>query len=132
MNEDSETGSCAAKKKLVQQQKSIKLYGHRINKTDVISNVQMNFRTIEVSIVLSLTVDGRPAHYVEDEGFKYLVRPLLKRMPDSKALNAEYAWKLVENAYDKLKSKIITETRNQMVSLKIDAATYHGRSFLGN
>ena len=93
--------------------------------------VVLSYREVLVSILKWITVDGRPLDIINDVGFEIIRKIIWPMDPKLPAINEKNIQKLITNVAASLRTKMRSIFENDFLSLKIDAASYHSRKFLG-
>lgn len=94
-------------------------------------SVKIDLETIIDACVKIVTINGRPFTALDDSGFREIIDPLLAALDPKVTLNSKNIQAEIVKRASRVKDKIKNELRGKLVSLKVDAATYHGRSILG-
>lgn len=98
-------------------------------------NVYLSYKQIEDACVALVTRDGRPFSAVEDDGFKMILQPLLTSLDTSdrskKVMNRRKIRNIVIERAKTLRGKIAEKVSGNLISLKVDCATRHNKSFMG-
>ncbi|XP_011172858.1 uncharacterized protein LOC105205238 [Solenopsis invicta] len=106
----------------------------QIDEINVIK-VKMTQRDLENSCIDLVTVNGRPFSILNDSGFLNIVNPIKQALEQTRketfSITPESIKKKVAEEASNIRREISEEVKNNMVSIKIDAATHLDRLFLG-
>lgn len=93
----------------------------------------MTSQNLKLACLELVTVNGRPFTLIEDSGFRKIINPIIEAISkkDKISINSSNIRDMVAPSAQECKNDIINDVKNRMVSLKVDAATRIGRSFLG-
>lgn len=95
----------------------------------------MTQRDLENSCIDLVTVNGRPFSILNDSGFLNIVNPIKQALEQTRketfSITPESIKKKVAEEASNIRREISEEVKNNMVSIKIDAATHLDRLFLG-
>lgn len=98
-------------------------------------HVQMSPDELTSACVEIATVNGRPFTVFDDSGFKKLIDPILKGMKttlgDNIVITPSTIRDQVQVAAAEERAQIRESVKGKLISLKLDIATCHDRSFLG-
>lgn len=103
-------------------------------RTYSLTQVNLTAQTIKEALTTLVTTDGRPFSIISDKGIRMLLDPILNRLPTAErfVLNQTSLKEMVMEKAVKVKNLIKDELkRHQMISIKLDIASRHSRSFLG-
>lgn len=102
--------------------------------TQLLNRVNLSKSTLKKAILELVTVNGRPFSILEDSGMRKILKPILERLPSDEKLNItpESVKLYVYEESDRIIQLIKHEVQSKkLISLKVDVASRHGRSFLG-
>lgn len=112
-------------------------YGVLKTKTEVVKNVQLSFKKIVFSQLKQIVKHGRPIKYLQDEGTRELINPLLHALSaQSKSnvpwvINSSNMVHFMRDLVNEMKTALAKEAAENFICLKLDGAKYQNRYFLG-
>lgn len=98
-----------------------------------VNNINITKEKLKLACLELVTVNGRPFSIIEDSGFRKIIDPIIEGISKKEriTINKNNIRDMVAPSAKQCKENIIQDVRNRMISLKVDAATRIGRSFLG-
>lgn len=106
----------------------------QINEINTIK-LNMTRKDLENSCVELVTVNGRPFNILNDSGFQNIINPIKYAIEEKNkqkfSISSESIQKKVFEEADRIREEISEDTKNILISLKVDAVTRLDRSFIG-
>lgn len=93
--------------------------------------IKMTSNTLISGLRELVTVNGRAFSIVNDSGLRKIIDPILEALPGNLVVNMDNIKKKVHEKAEEIKKEISNDSKDKLVSLKIDGVKARGRCFVG-
>ncbi|KAF4519046.1 hypothetical protein B566_EDAN001632 [Ephemera danica] len=93
--------------------------------------IRMSTAKLEDACLEIVTINDQPFDYLEDSGFRKIIDPMIKALPEKPIISASQMPRKIHKKANEIRESIKTKFKGKLFSMKIDAVSRSDRIFIG-